>query len=325
MLATDELIRKATTTTTQVQPLIPQIWAAQLERNLRKRAVFEQSAVVNSDLLAPNAGDTVYIPIWPDLAAAVALTEGTDMPLTTMSNATSVALAPKEFGTTVEITRKALDRMKYDGMSATMDRLAYAMSQAIEGSFAALYSAVVPGTATKLDDLYPNGHASTTIVAGDIFSDKLMLAGIADLQGKNNIPFDDGYWRLYITPTQWEQLLEDQDTRQDLRWAAPQRLLNGEVGVLHGCRIIVTNYVPSSGSGQSYAPADEGASSTIPVNKALLLAPRAMAVAYKRRPEVVVDPTLYDMGRRRRFGVVADFDIELIHAERGVVLTSSQS
>lgn len=310
MLATDELIRKATTTTTQVQPLIPQIWAAQLERNLRKRAVFEQSAVVNGDLLAPGAGDTVYIPIWPDLAAATALTEGTDMPITTMSNASSVALKPSEYGMTVEITRKALDRMKYDGMAATMDRLAYSMSLAIEGSFAALYNKSVPG-GSAMTALYPNGHTSTTIVAADTFSDKLLLAGIAQLQTNNNVPFDDGYWRLYLSPTQWEALLEDQDVRQDLRWAAPQRLLNGEVGTLHGCRLIVTNYIQTD------------TENTISVQNAMLIAPRWAAVAYKRRPEVVVDPTLYDMGRRRRFGVVADFDIELLHNERGVVLKSA--
>jgi hypothetical protein len=82
-------------------------------------------------------------------------------------------------------------------------------------------------------------------------------------------------------------------------------------GMLHGVEIYVTNYI---------AQATENG---VSVNKALLLAPRWAAVAYKRRPEVVVDPTLYDMGRRRRFGVVADLDIELIHNERGVVLCSA--
>jgi N4-gp56 family major capsid protein len=310
-LATDELIRKATTTTTQVQPLIPQIWASQLERNLRRRAVFEQSVVVNADLLAPGAGDTVYIPIWPDLAAATVLTEGTDMTPVLMSTATSVALKPVEYGVEVEITRKALDRMKYDGIAATMDRLAYAMSLAIEGAFANLYNAVVPGTATKLAVVYANGKTNTTITASDTFNDQLILNGIVSLQQQNNIPFEDGFWRLYITPTQYAALLQDTNTRQDLRWAAPQRLLNGEVGVLHGCRVIVTNYI------------QQDTENTIQVNNAMLVAPRWSAIAYKRRPEVIVDPTLYDMGRRRRFGVVADFDAELIHAERGVVLKSA--
>jgi N4-gp56 family major capsid protein len=316
-MATDELVRKATTTTTTVQPLIPQLWAAQLERNLRKRAVFEQSAVVNTDLLAPEAGDKVYIPILPDLAAATAQTEGADMAVIALNTATSVALTPTEYGTAVEITRKALDRMKYDGMAATLDRLAYSMSLAIEGAFAALYNAVVPGTANKMPVVYPNGHASGTIVAADTFSDAVMLTAIAKLQQANNVPYDDGYWRLYMSPTQWVSLLGDANTRQDIRWAAPERLLNGEVGILHGCRIIVTNYIPGASGNTAITE------NTIGVSKAMLLAPRAIAIAYKRRPEVIVDPTLYDMGRRRRFGVTADFDAELLHNERGVVITSA--
>lgn len=323
-MATDELIRKATATTTNVQPLIPQIWAATLEKNLRKRAVLEQLVIINGDLLAPEAGDTVYIPILPDVGASAALTEGTDMVITSITNATSVALKPTEYGTTFEITRKALDRMKYDGASALVDRLAYAMSQTIEGNIAALWNTVVPGTATKLSTVVPNGHTPATIVTADNFSDDLILRGRVALEQQNNVPFDDGYFVAVITPAQYRYLLNDTNTRQDLRFAAPQRLLNGEVGILHGCRIIVSNYVPSSGSGQSYAPANQGSGATVPVDAALLVAPRWAANAYKRRPQVVVDPTLYDMGRRRRFGVTADFDVELIHAERAVVLMSAQ-
>ncbi len=319
-LATDELVRKAYTgsTTTTVNSLIPQIWAAQIERNLRKRAVFEQSAIVNTDLLAPDAGNTVYMPILPDLAASGALTEGTDITVAALSTASSVALTPVEYGSLIGITRKALDRMKYDGIAATMDRLAYAMSLAIEGAFAALYNANVPGTSNKMVQVYPNGHTSANVVAGDIFSDALLLSGIATLQQQNNVPFPDGYFRCYISPSQYKDLLNDANTRQDLRWAAPERLLNGEVGALHGCRIIVTNYIPGASGNTAIVE-----NTSIDVSKAFLVAPRWAAIAYKRRPEAVVDPTLYDLGRRRQFGIVADFDVELLHNERGVILSSA--
>jgi N4-gp56 family major capsid protein len=314
MLPTDELIRKATTTTTQLTKLIPQLWAAQIERNLRKQAVFEQSAVVNTDLLVPGAGDTVYIPILPDLGAAGQLTEGTDMSITTLSTATSVALVPVEYGVTVEVTRKALDRIKYDGAAAVMDRLSYSMSQAINVAFANLYNASVPGTSNKMTKIYANGKTTSTITSSDTFNDALILSGIQTLQQANNVPFPDNYWRLYINPAQWAALLQDTNTRQDLRWAAPERLLTGEVGTLHGCRIIVTNYIQTSA---------EGSGGAVTVNNAMLVAPRWSVIAYKRKPEAVVDPTLYDMGRRRRFGITADFDIELLHNERGVVLASA--
>jgi N4-gp56 family major capsid protein len=327
MLATDELIRKATGTTelAQLQSLVPQIWAAQLEINLRRRAVFEQSAVVNGDLLVPDAGDTVYIPILPDLGPASSLTEGTDMTLTQLTTATSVALKPAEYGLTVEITRKALDRMKYDGMAATMDRASYAMSLAIENAFANLYHTAVPGTSNYFGSVYPNGHTSSTVVVGDVFSDVVMLQAIVQLQQNNAMPFDDGYYRLFISPDQYSSLLQDTNTRQDLRWAAPARLLNGEVGALHGCRIIVTNYVRGAVLGTGDVDTNAAITeNSIPVQKALLVSPRWAGIAYKRKPEVIVDPTLYDLGRRRRFGVTADFDVEALHAERAVCITTAQ-
>ena len=316
MLSTDELIRKATGTTNQaiLQALIPQIWAAVIEKNLRRRAVFQQSVVENTDLLVPNAGDKVYIPILPDLATLGPQTEGVDMVMTQLDNASSIPLEPSEFGMAVEVTRKALDRLKYDGIAEIMDRLSYSMSKRIEGDLVGLFSKAVPGTSTKMSALYPNGHDTTNIVATDVFSDKLILNGVAALEEQDNFPFDDGYYRLYISPSQYVALMQDTDTRQDLRFGAPDRLFTGEKGALHGCRVIVTNYIQTT---------NEGASSAVPVQNALLIAPRWAAIAWKRRPSPIIDPTLYDFGRKRRFGILADYDAELIHAERAVVLKSA--
>ena len=309
-LKTDELVKKATTTTTTLSSLIPKIWAARVERNLRKHAVFEPSVLTFNELLVPGAGDTLYVPLLPDLGPVGSLTEGTDMTVNALTTASSVAYVPVEYGTAIEITRKALDRIKYDGIAETTDRLSYAMSQAIQIAFASLYNASVPGTSNKMTQVYANGKASGTITAADTFNDQLILNGIKTLEQSNNFPFPDGYYILYINPAQYANLLQDTNTRQDLRWAAPDRLINGEKGALHGVRIVVTNYIQTA------------TENSLTVNKAILTAPRWSAIAWKRRPEVVIDPTVYDMGRRRRFGIVADFDIELLHNERAVCLTS---
>lgn len=313
VMATDELVRKAYTGTTQaiLQPLVPKIWAARIEKNLRKAAVLEPSLILNTDLLVPGAGDTVYIPTLPDLGPAPALTEGTDMPVIALNNANSIPLVPVEYGTMVGVTRKALDRIKYDGVAEILDRLSYAMSQTIEGNIAALWNATVPTVGGSLSQVYANSKNSTSITPNDTFNDQMILNGIAALEQSNNFPFPDGYYRLYCSPSQYVSLLQDTNTRQDLRWAAPDRLLTNEKGALHGVRIITTNYIKTN--------TENG----VPCYKALLLAPRWASIAYKRKPEVVVDPTLYDAGRRRQFGVTADFDIELIHNERAVVLASA--
>lgn len=311
-LPTDVLVQKATTTTTQFSSLIPKIWAARIERNLRKAEILQQSILTFNDLLVPGAGDTLYVPLLPDLGAAGALTEGVDMGVTTMTTASSVSYVPTEYGVTVEVTRKALDRIKYDGAAEVVDRLSYAMLQTLEGAVAGLYNANVPGTSSPMSIEYANGKASGTMTSSDTFNDSLILQGVADLTVANNTPFEDGYWRLYISPGQYKALLSDTNTRQDIRWAAPDRLLSGEVGALHGCRIMVTNWLKTATvNGVANCP------------QALLLAPRWAAIAWKRRPEIVIDPTIYDMGRRRRFGITADFDIELLHYERGIVLVTA--
>lgn len=330
MLATDKLLKKATTTT-NLAALIPQIWSPLMELNLRRRAVLEQSLLVNTDLLVPGAGNTVYIPALPDIVAADALTEGTDQSVYAISNAASVSLTPTEYGKLVEITRKALDRIKYDGMVALIDRLAYAMSIRLETNIAALYNAVASAAlpnaqnpfggaaVTSIPSLYPNGHTSANVVSTDVMSASVLSTAVAKLQQFDNVPFPDGNYWLFTTPDSFQALIMDANIRQDLRYAAPERLINGDQGVLYGTRIILSNYLPGATGNTGITE------NTIGVTKSLLVAPRWAAIAYKRRPEVIVDPTLYDLGRRRRFGVLADFDMQLVHPERAVVITTAKS
>jgi hypothetical protein len=308
----DALIAKALDTA-NLATLIPKVWASQIEPNLRKRSVFEPSVIENTDLLgAP--GDIVHIPTLQDLSVAIAaLTEGTPMTAIQLDPSTEVQFTPSEVGLTVKITRKSLDRLKYDGMSAILDRLAYAMSVKLNSDIAGLYNATRQGDAAVLSVLYPNGHASGTVVATDVFDIKTLLKGIAQLESADNIPFDDGFWRLYIHPQQYKDLIQDATIRNDLRYSEPEVLIRGEVGVFANTRIIVSTYVKSV------------TENTIPVYKSMLLAPRWAALAWKRRPEVIVDPTLYDLGRTRQFGVTADYQVGLLHTERALVITTAAS
>jgi hypothetical protein len=329
-LATDALIKKATTLQTNLQSLVPQIWASLMELNLRRRAVLEQSLLVNTDLTVPNAGDKVYIPALPDIASADQLTEGTSQSATTLSNAASVSLTPIEYGKLIAVTRKALDRIKYDGMVAIIDRLAYSMSIRLETNIAALYNATAGAalpnsqmpfggaSLTTIPSLYPNGHASGTIVVTDVMSASVLSTAVARLQQYDNVPFPDGNYWLFLSPDAFQSLIMDANIRQDLRYAAPERLLNGDQGVVYGVRLILSNYLPGATGNTAITE------NSIPVVKNMLVGPRWAAVAYKRRPEVIVDPTLYDLGRLRQFGVLADFDIQLVHPERAVIVTTAK-
>jgi N4-gp56 family major capsid protein len=309
-LAIDQLVAKAITQTSGQAAIIPELWAAELEPNLRKREVLQQSVLQNTDLLG-EPGDVVHIPTLPDLGAAAALTEGTDMTVGQLTDSTTVDLTPAEVGKAVGITRKALDRIKYDGMAAIVDRLAYSMALYLEGTIAGLYNATVPVVGGSLTNQYPNSHASGTVVSTDTLDATTILHAKATLEASDVTPWEDGLWRFYIHPYQYEKLIQDQDVRNDLRYASPSTLLRGEVGVLHNTRIIVSTHVKSV------------TENSTTVYKSLFVSPRWAAIAWKRKPELVIDPTLYDFGRRRQVAVTADLDIQLLHNDRALVVTTA--
>jgi hypothetical protein len=111
------------------------------------------------------------------------------MSVTTLSTATSIAVTPAERGKLVELSRKMLDRIKYDGIAEVLDRLSYSMSLKIEGMIAALYNAHVVLTDTTdlgaMTTQYPNGHASGTVVVTDTMSDTVLLDAIATLEERD--------------------------------------------------------------------------------------------------------------------------------------------
>jgi N4-gp56 family major capsid protein len=317
MLPTDELIRKAltNTTTTNMAAIIPKLWAAQLENNLRRGAVLQQLITPNTDLLNTD-GDVVYIPSLPDIAEADDLTEGTDMNIIALNNATSVPISPAEVGKAVSITRKALDRMKYDAMSEILDRLAYSMTRKREGTIAKLHTKTVPTLGGSLTKLYPNGHASGTVVVGDTFNLAFLENAILQMKLADNNPWPDGLWRVVLSNYQYLQLIQDPLVREDLHYSQPQAVLQGEVGILRQCRIIVTNWVDE---------VLEGAGGTVKVSAGYICAPRWAFYVPKRETELTVDPTLYDFGRRKQFGTTGDWAYELVHNERAMVLKTAHT
>lgn len=336
LLPLDQLVAKAVayTTTTNLAQTIPAIWRKRLETNLRYSEVYNSSIVQNTDLLG-TSGDRVYIPVLPDLAMADSLSEGVDMVDIALNNSSVVPLVPTEYGKMVRITRKALDRISFDGIAEIVDRLSYSMQLRVQTAIAIQWNktvkdennAALGANGGQFVTIYANGKASATITATDTFNGDCLLNGVAQLENTNNMPFPDGYFRVFITPNQYKSLIDDTNIRQDLRYASPERLITGEKGALHGCRIIVTTYQPQTAhpldSGSTIYGSDlnvpaEGASANVNVAVAFMMAPRAIAQAWKRRPEVVVDPTLYDGGRYRRVGVTADFDTKPLHSERMV-------
>lgn len=323
-LAIDELVRKSTTTTT-LAATIPQVWQPRVERNLRLHDVYLGSIVVNTDLMIPKAGNTVYIALLPDVGIADLLTEDVDMTPIALSTATTVPLTPAEYGKSVQITRAALDRISFDGIAEIIDRLSYSMALRVQSLIAKQWNQTVPGSGNgqSFVSQYANGKTSANITSADTMNDACILNAVAQLEATNNTPFEDGYYRMFLTPLQYKALIQDSNIRNDLRYASPERLLTNEKGALHGCRIIVSNYQPYTGNAASDAALNIAQQNSTNVAVAFLMAPRALALAWKRQPSVITDPTLYDGGRKRRFYVTADFAAVPLHYERMVNIVTA--
>jgi N4-gp56 family major capsid protein len=307
----DEMVAKALTQTTDLSAIIPVLYQKFIEPNLRKRAILQQDMVINTDLVG-TPGDTVKLPILPDITAATVLTEGTAITVDKLNAASTVDLQPVEVGRAIGITRAALDRMLFSGVEEIMDRLSYAMSLYIEPGIAALYDASVPGTANKLTQVYPNGHSSANVATSDLFTADYLVDAGAQL-AENDVPtWEDGTYHVFLTPTQYASFRKDAKVRADINFATPGTALRGEIGVWQNFRLFQSTHIKRVTE-----------NTDVPVAKAFLTSPRWAAIAYKRMPQATIDPTVYDFGRERRFGITADLDIELVHNARALVLSTS--
>lgn len=313
----DEIVKAYTGTTSATEAeLIPEVLSNEIELALRENVSFQPSVLENTELEG-TAGASVFIPRLDDTGTVAALTEGTDISIISLDAADSVEYTPSEVGLAFGITRKALDRIKYDGIAIIVSQLGYAMTTYLESGIAKLYLGAVPGHAGEtVDQVYPNGHSSADVVADDAFSDALLLEGVTQLRENKVPPFPDGYYRVNITPRQYASFISDTNVRDTLHFASPQVILQGEVGIYHNTRIVVSNWVDTV--------ANEGAGANVKVHKAMLMSPRWAVIVWKRRPELTVDPTVYDFGRRRQFGITADLTMGLLHADRARVLASAE-
>lgn len=311
-------ISSGNASTSTFNHLTPTLWSPQLERTLRRRSVLMPTLLENNDLLGV-PGDTIYIPTLPDTTGIFgSLTEGTDMTINHIDADSSVTLVPTEYGGALGFTRKVLDRLGYDGLASAMDQTAYDAAKYMNAQVAALYT----GLETATSEVFPGSSATSiaTLTSTDTMDDQALLNAQLAFRKIDADSYDNGNYQLYLSPKQWNDFQGNSQIRSDIHYARPTYIVAGEnqgnsyVGTWHNIDIYCTNYILSSTTGTTGA---------LPVYKALLLSPRWAVIGWKRKLSMVVDPTLYDMGRRRQFGITADYQIKLLHSDRAFVLETA--
>lgn len=315
------LLAKASGTTNSelFTDIVPTVWASQVEKPWRETAMFDQFAVPFGDLEG-KPGDELVVPLLPDTADLVAdLDENDDtVGVTQITADSSVTLTPKEVGGGIAFTRFLTDRMQYDLIADSISQLSYSNSRVFQAKFASLYT----GLESASQKIYSS--RSVTSINGTSADDILMLETMLDigedLRVANAEPFADGRYKMFLNPHQYRKLSGDSKYQ---RYIENSSLVAGEMssslaikgaykGTFENIDIFVSNYI-------------KGYTNTngVTVYKGLLLCPRWAAIAWKRRPALVIDPTLYDFGRKRQIAILSDYAIKLLNSERAWVVETA--
>ena len=94
---------------------------------------------------------------------------------------------------------------------------------------------------------------------GDVMDRREFIASITALKNSNVMPFGDGLYRFVGSTLAIADLMVDADAAgfvEVAKYADPLSALTGEVGVLHGCRIIEASQATIATLGAATATAD---------------------------------------------------------------------
>lgn len=244
--------------TTSANLIVPEVWGdlaqAQFTGAVR---VAGSSAVLTDNTLAGQPGDTINFPRWGALGELDELTEAVAMNTSVMGQTASTAVI-KEAGKAVEISDTAL-------LTALGDPRAEAQRQ-----FGIL-------AARKVDaDLIATAQADETSAGGgqpfrvNVTGDGLSWPGVVQAIGAFGDEWDPGEMAgLYINSAQQAEAFGDEQFINAANLGANTAVTTGQVGVIGGVPVIVTNRIPAG--------------------TFLLLRRNSLGLLYKRQPLVETD------------------------------------
>lgn len=209
--------------------------------------------------------------------ATTALTDKEDVSSVAMSDS-QIILTPAEYGNVV--TRTQLVSAQSGGKSdlASAELVGINMQRTLNKL------AILAGEAAT-NEIFANGAASeAALVAGDIMSPAFLTKLYNKLDRSGVQPLSEGMYVCVMHPDQIYDLLNGTGSGswQDInKYARPDQVLRGEVGMLSGFRIISDAQVTIN--------VDAGASA-VDSYHALALGYNALGKAVSRAPELVVKP-----------------------------------
>jgi N4-gp56 family major capsid protein len=179
------------------------------------------------------------------------LTEGTN-PTGVAVTVTSKDNTPTQYGISVELTDLAVATTAFDLIQGTSNEVGLAMARKID--------AVIQGVANAGTNVIYAGSATSraTLAISDVLTYPLAVKAVNTLR-KNSAPkFADGNYRAILAVNQAYDLKANTSTGQftDIsKYANPERILNGEIGMIDGARLIESANVSTFTSTTTVYPA----------------------------------------------------------------------
>ena len=202
--------------TTKLENLInPQVLADFLDVKLMDAIKFAPLCAVRNDLVG-KPGDTLTLPQYAFIGFAEDVAEGEDIPMSDLA-ATSVDVKVKKAGKAVKITDEAILSAYGDPANEIAKQLLMAIAGKVDNDCAAAFrQATLEVQAAKFDKY--------------VISDMMAKFG-EDIEEEMTV---------VINPAHLAELRKDADFVQVNNG---QVIMNGEVGQLFGCRIVISNKV----------------------------------------------------------------------------------
>lgn len=213
--------------------------------NLRAQLVYGNRAWAETGRFIEGA-DAIKFASVPDLALATTpLTEGTP-PASTSLTTSAVSVTALQYGGLVDISDLTKVHSPMDIVNIGSERLSRQATETIDQ----LVRDVIAGGGTAF---YAGAVANRAALAA---TNKLAAVDLAKLRAtmfKNKIPmFPDGSYRLIVSPEQGYDLRTDSTSANRFlevrKYASPEPIIRGEIGMLEGFRIVEAVNAPTFAS-----------------------------------------------------------------------------
>jgi len=207
---------------------IPEVIADIVETKLTDNMVFAPLALIDRTLAA-GAGDTVKLPFYSYIGAAVSVSEGHDIPLARLVQSTT-SVSVIKIGTAVQIT----DEAALSAYGNPIEEAGMQIATALADSLDNLLLAALAANSSSAQN-YSTSDSATALAPEDI---PKALAKY----GEDN----EGDKVLMVTPDFYAKLVGS-------NWIPASEIaanvrVQGAVGMAYGCQVVISNRLVSSGN-----------------------------------------------------------------------------